>query len=86
MLGQPEGFVPPADERLWLLTKGTKTAACWQSLHPLGLELRLEVDYEVRRTRVARTVDEARAESARWLDLMLMKCWALQGQEPKRHG
>lgn len=75
MLGQPDGFIPPADERLWLLTKGTKTAACWQSLHPLGLELRLEVDYELRRTRVARTVDEARSRSGVWRALMLTKGW-----------
>lgn len=69
------GAAQPADTELWRLTKGRRTAVCWQRLHPLGLELRIDVNRDTMRTTVARTEDEARTESARVHALMLEKGW-----------
>jgi len=66
---------PRADEELWRLTKDTRTAVCSQRLHPLGLELRIDVDGDTRMTRVSRSVDEAWAERERLRMSMEAKGW-----------
>jgi hypothetical protein len=73
--GLPPGEAPPPDERLWTLRHGRYTAVCWQRLHPLGLELRLDVNRDTMRTAVARTVEEAREASAQMRAAMLAKGW-----------
>jgi len=73
--GLPHRAEPPADEHLWTLRKGQRTAVCAQALHPLGLELRLTVDGETLRTEVARSVEEGRAASERMRDLFRSKGW-----------
>lgn len=73
--GLPRYATPPPDELLWTLHKGRLTAECYQSLHPLGLELRLEVNRDTVRTAVARTVQESRAKSAEMRAAMLAKGW-----------
>ena len=49
---------------MWCLRKGTRTAVCWQRLHPLGLELRIDVNGDTLRTTVGKTVEGAREQSA----------------------
>lgn len=48
--------VPP--QRAWLLVKGARRAECLVQLHPLGWEVRYEVDGEMVRTQVFKTQDE----------------------------
>lgn len=73
--GLPPGAAPPADQRLWALRHGRHTAVCWQRLHPMGLELRLDVNRDTIRTAVASTEEEARAASMQMRDAMLAKGW-----------
>jgi hypothetical protein len=73
--GLPYGASPPPDEHLWTLRKGRLTAECFQALHPLGLELRLAVNGDTVRTGVARSVEEARAESQRMRDALYGRGW-----------
>jgi hypothetical protein len=58
------------------LTKDTRTAVCWQRRHPLGLELRVDVNGDTMRTTVARSGEEADAESSRMRALMIERGWA----------
>jgi len=76
MLGLPPGAWRPADETLWVLHKGPRTAVLWQSLHPLGLELRLDVDGEMVRTRVEKTVHQAREATVQMRAAMVGKGWS----------
>lgn len=73
--GLPHAAAPPPDEKLWTLRHGRHTAVCWQRLHPLGLELRLDVNRDTMRTAVVKTVEEARAASAQMRDAMQAKGW-----------
>jgi hypothetical protein len=55
---------PPPPQRAWLLVKdkadgkGKRKAECLVDLHPLGWEVRYNVDGQMRRTQVFRTQDE----------------------------
>lgn len=77
--GLPPGAAPPPDEQLWTLRHGRHTAVCWQRLHPLGLELRLDVNRDTMRSAVARTVDEARTASDEMRNAMLARGWVEVG-------
>ena len=78
--GIPPGGAPAADEQVWRLTKGRRVAVCWRRLHPLGLELRVDVNGDTMRTTVARTIEEARAECSRMYALMLDRGWQVAAQ------
>jgi hypothetical protein len=73
--GLPPGAAPPPDERLWTMRHGRHTAVCWECLHPLGLELRLNINGDTMRTTVAKTVEDARAASADMHQALLAKGW-----------
>lgn len=79
--GLSPGAGAPPDEHVWTLTKGRLTAVCWQRLHALGLELRLDVNRDTMRTTIVATRDEALAETTRMRQLMLDKGW-VQPAEP----
>jgi hypothetical protein len=57
------------------LTKDNRTAVCWQRRHPLGLELRVDVNGDTMRTTVARSAEEADTESSRMRALMIERGW-----------
>jgi hypothetical protein len=67
---------PADDEKVWEVKKGTRTAVLWQRLHPLGLELRLDVNGDMRSTTVEKTVHAAREVSAHMRAVLLQKGWA----------
>ena len=73
--GLPSGGAPPADERRWTLTKDGRTAVCWQRRHPLGLELRVDVNGDTVRTTVARSSHEAETQITRMRALMIERGW-----------
>ena len=75
MPGQPDGFTPPDDAKVWEVKKATRTAVLWR-LHPLGLELRLDVNGDMRSTTVEKTVHAAREVSAHMRTVLLQKGWA----------
>lgn len=50
---------------------------CWQRLHPLGFELRLDVNGDTLRTTVERTIEGAREQGAYMRAAMTEKGWAL---------
>lgn len=68
------GKVP--DEHVWELRKGERRAVCRRALHPLGIELVLEVNGVLRYSKVARTVAEARAEAERMRESMVERGWS----------
>jgi hypothetical protein len=74
--GLSDGEVPPPDEELWRLVKGRRTAVCWQRLHPLGFELRLDVNGDTMRTTVERSIEAAGEQSTHMRQAMLDKGWA----------
>ena len=74
--GLTDSEVAPADEELWRLAKGRRTAVCWQRLHPLGFELRLDVNGDTMRTTVERTIEAAREQSVHMRQAMLARGWA----------
>ena len=74
--GLTDGEVAPPDEELWRLVKGRRTAVCWQRLHPLGYELRLDVNGDTMRTTVERTIDGAKEQSVHMRQAMLARGWA----------
>lgn len=73
--GLPDEAAPPADEALWRLKKGTRTAVCWQRLHPLGVELRLDVNGDTMRTTVEQTRAAALQQSAHMHAAMVAQGW-----------
>ena len=73
--GLTDGEVPPADEQLWRLVKGRRTAVCWQRLHPLGFELRLDVNGDTMRTTVERTLEGVQEQSVHMRQAMLARGW-----------
>ena len=74
--GLPTGSAPSPDEELWRLTKGRRVAVCWQRVHALGLELRLDVNGDTMRTTVEGTEEAARAQSVYMRQAMLDKGWS----------
>ena len=74
--GLTDSEVAPPDEELWRLVKGRRTAVCWQRLHPLGFELRLDVNGDTMRTTVEGTEEAARAQSVYMRQAMLDKGWS----------
>ena len=73
--GLPSGAAPPPDERLWSMTHGRHTAVCVQRLHPLGLELRLDVNGDTMRSAVATSVAEAQEASEKMREALRAKGW-----------
>lgn len=73
--GLPDATAPPADEELWRLKKGSRTAVCWQRLHPLGVELRLEVNGDAMRTTVEKTTAGVHEQSAHMRAAMVAQGW-----------
>lgn len=67
------GKVP--DEGLWELWKGERRAVCYRALHPLGIELVVEVNGDLRYAKVERTVAAARAEATRMRESLLSRGW-----------
>jgi hypothetical protein len=45
----------PPPERAWQLVKGMRRAECFVDMHPMGWEVRWDVDGEMIRTEVAKT-------------------------------
>ena len=75
--GLPTDAVPPTDEQLWRLTKGRRVVVCWRRRHPLGFELRLELQGDTIRTAVYPTVDEAQAAEAHMREAMVERGWTV---------
>ena len=73
--GLPSDPAAPPDEELWRLVKGRRVAVCWQRRHPLGFEVRLDLNGDTLRTTVERTVEAAREQSAYMRDAMTAKGW-----------
>ena len=63
----------------WQLRKEKPTgpihAICIAWTHPLGYELRLDVDGSLIRSRVARSNDEILTAQEEWRAAMMEKCW-----------
>ncbi len=73
--GLPSDPVASPDEELWRLVKGRRVAVCWQRRHPLGFELRLDVNGDTLRTTVERTPEAAREQGAYMREAMTGKGW-----------
>jgi hypothetical protein len=76
MIRPPEPPPPPRDERLWALTKGARSATCVLRRHPLGVELRVDVDGEAQMRQVHRLKADARIHAATLEDRFQEKGWA----------
>ena len=66
---------PPSDERLWALTKGARSATCVLRSHPLGVEVRVDVDGEAQMTQVHRLKADACIHAATLEDAFFGKGW-----------
>lgn len=70
---------PPPDDRLdavmWELRKGSRVARCDLWRHPLGWELRCDVDGETRQTAVQRRRDTAEDLAHDWQAAFNGKGW-----------
>ena len=53
-------------ERWWRLTKGSRAVVCDMWTHPLGGELRCEIDGEMFGTRASRDLNDLLDASAEW--------------------
>jgi hypothetical protein len=71
---RPSGTASP-DGELWRLGKSLRIAVCRRFRHPLGLELRLDVNGETLGTRVEHTLQAARAQSAFLRATMIASGW-----------
>jgi hypothetical protein len=60
---------------LWTLTKGKRVASCSYSGHPLGFELRCDVDGEMRRTQVFRELEPMKLEAHAWFEAFGATAW-----------
>ena len=60
----------------WTLKKGSRTVVCDIYTHPLGGELRCDVDSEMFGTRASRTLDDLLAASDEWRKAFEGKGWA----------
>ena len=67
--------VPFVVGRLFVLTKGDRTARCALQTHPLGQELRLSVGSELLQSQVCRSQEDVLNTSARWKAAMQEKGW-----------
>ncbi len=71
---------PPASHRLeavmWELRKGVRVARCEMWRHPLGWEVRVDVDSETRQTAVQRRRATAEDLAQDWQRLFAGKGWA----------
>ena len=65
----------PFDKHVWSLTRDRSIATCWQRRDTTGLELRVEVDGDVRHRRVVTSVANALSDSLRWRTLMVARGW-----------
>src|SRR5687768_7994114 len=62
--------------RRWHLVKGSHTATCTESKHPLGSELRVVIDKDdLRRSEVFREAAAASAAAAEWRAAFERKGW-----------
>jgi hypothetical protein len=68
------GKIP--DEHLWELRKGDRRAVLRRALHPLGIELILDVNGDLRYAKVERTVEDARGEAERMRESLIARGWA----------
>ena len=75
MLSNPPAGTASPDGELWRLGKGPRIAVCRRFRHPLGLELRLDVNGDTLGTRVERSLEAARDESAFLRETMLATGW-----------
>lgn len=73
--GLPVDRMPPADEKLWELRKGTRTAVCWQRRHPHGFELRVAVNGDTLRTTVEETAEGASRAATHMYEALLAREW-----------
>jgi hypothetical protein len=76
------GWNPPewrgSSERVgqwWRLTKGSRAVTCDIWTHPLGGELRCEVDGEMFGTRASRTLNDLLTASDEWRKAFEAKGW-----------
>lgn len=69
----------PLDERLlavlWELRKGSRIARCEQWRHPLGVEVRCDVDGETRQTAAFRLRENAVDQADDWQQAFKAKGW-----------
>jgi hypothetical protein len=82
----PEPPAPPTDERLWALTKGTRSSTCVLRAHPLGVEVRVDVDGEAQMTQVHRLKADACIDAAALEDAFLGKGWISAGPTQPSQG
>jgi hypothetical protein len=61
----------------WSLSKGPHRAYCFIVAHPLGAEIRVEVDGGLRRNHICATVDAALTLAATWREQMTLEGWTL---------
>ena len=59
----------------WKLTKDASVAVCTLWNHPIGAEIRCDVDDEMRQTKAARTVGELLDMSHEWRKAFEAKGW-----------
>jgi hypothetical protein len=60
---------------LWKLTKGNRVAACTLFNHPIGAEVRCEVDGDMRQTKAGRDLVALLDESDKWKQAFAEKGW-----------
>ena len=64
-----------AGREIWKLTKGTRVAICTLWNHPIGAELRCDVDDEMQQTKASRTVGELLDVAHEWRKAFEAKGW-----------
>ena len=69
----------PGKTELWTLAKGKRVASCSFAPHPLGLELRCDVDGEMRRRQVFRELEPLKLEAHAWFEAFGTTGWTQEG-------
>ena len=73
--GPPDALLDPLDAVMWELHKGSRVARCELWRHPLGFEVRCDVDGETRQTAVQRRRDTAEDQAHDWQQAFGQKGW-----------
>ena len=60
---------------IWKLTKGTRVAICTLWNHPIGAEIRCDVDDEMHQTKASRAVGELLDAAHEWRKSFEAKGW-----------
>jgi hypothetical protein len=71
---KPYPFNPP-EWHWWILRKGTHTAVCVLWNHPIGAEMRLDIDGEMKETKAGRGLTELLDAADVWKAAFIEKGW-----------